>query len=893
MTVNVSLKTYQRQSLDRLQDFLTATADSNAMTAFGQMTGAPYFDLTATMQSIIEEDDENFAQDTPYVCLRVPTGGGKTIMAAHAIGITARHFLQATNPMVLWLVPSTAILDQTLNALRDRSHPYCAALAADFGDDFIVMDKSEALSLTRPDAEGNAIVIVATIQSFRRRKPNGDKDEEGLKVYADAGALMSHFSGLDQQTKDRLVKIEDSDRPIASLQNVLRLHRPMVIVDEAHNASTSLSYKTLARFTPALILEFTATPQLTHDPDNEKYGSNILHAVSAAELKAEEMIKLPIQLTTDPDWRSAVTAAVGCRAALEQAARAEEGDTGEYIRPVMLLQAQSKRANDPDRVTFDRLRQCLIEDHDIPEEQIALHTGDHADLDDIDIADKECPVRFVITVAKLKEGWDCPFAYVLCSVAEQASGTAVEQILGRILRLPRVKLKQRDALNQAYAFVASSSFERTAQSLADTLVEGSGFSPVEARAIITPQVPLPLPDQNGERKYTSPPLTTQTIEHGEVTSYVARVDAVSRGRASFDGVAATISISGPMNKQLRNSLLLIFAPVARADVGINRLYAESNGHQIAAPDERPLFAVPNLGLWVGDNLIPFDQDHYFHIPWQLEECDPSPITREFQVRDRSSTGLVDVDDEGLPFALRVQKHLRNVIYEPPMTRDRLIKWLDMRIEHREVTKSSAHAFIENALTKLEEAGHDFKDLIEQKYELKRALARLVQNLRRERGLSNYGALFETKGNRFETSADIGLVFEEDRYSFNCPYDGLFRFQKHYFPIVGDLESQGEEFECACHLDQMDEVQFWVRNIDRKPNSFWLQMPNDRFYPDFVAKLTDGRTLVVEYKGAFLTSAIDARQKDQIGKIWAERSSGTCLFIMVSDRNFITINRMIA
>jgi type III restriction enzyme len=374
---------------------------------------------------------------------------------------------------------------------------------------------------------------------------------------------------------------------------------------------------------------------------------------------------------------------------------------------------------------------------------------------------------------------------------------------------------------------------------------------------------------------------------------VDRVQAVSTGRANFNAVDTTISITGPMNKALRRELLLVFARVAGADTGINRLYAESNGHHTEAPDERPAFIVPNLGLWVGDNLLPFDQNHYFHIPWQLEECDPSPITELFQVRNRSTIGQIDVGDDGQVFSERLQSELSGVIYEAPMTRERLIKWLDKRIEHPEVRMSSAVMFIENALQKLEEFGHSFERLVQHKYGLKRALARLVQDLRRQRGEAGHKTLIETRADKFQTSADIGFLFKEDRYGFNWPYDGPFRFQKHLFPIVGDLKSTGEEFECACHLDGMEQIAFWVRNVDRKPNSFWLQTPNDKFYPDFVARLKDGRTFIVEYKGEYLVSAEDAQQKELIGKIWAEHSEGACLFVLVSDRNFHKIDTLIA
>ena len=461
----LELRAYQGEALRSLRGYLRKVVrldgimDNPAKSAFAdaaQMvySPAPFLD-----------------EQVPYICIRIPTGGGKTLVAAHSVGISAKEYLRADNPMVLWLVPSTAILDQTLAALRELSHPYHAALAADFGRNLSVLTVAEALALSRPDATGGACIIVGTLQAFRV------DDTGGRKVYADAGALMDHFSGLAPAQLERLEKVEGTDRPVASLANVLRLHRPMVIVDEAHNARTPLSFETLQRFDPALILELTATPQLgRYDAANEVYPSNVLFHVSAAELKAEEMIKLPIRLSTDTDWRKVVGQALDCQDHLEKAARAEQAETGEYIRPIVLFQAQSKSKTDPHRLTPEAVVQFLTDDKHISRDQIKIHATGFAELDDIrDIFAPDCPVRYVVTVQKLREGWDCPFAYVLCSVAALSSQTAVEQILGRVLRMPKARRKSLDVLNRAYAFVTSDDFNQTASALKDGLVEGAGF----------------------------------------------------------------------------------------------------------------------------------------------------------------------------------------------------------------------------------------------------------------------------------------------------------------------------------------------------------------------------------------------------------------------------------
>ena len=334
----------------------------------------------------------------------------------------------------------------------------------------------------------------------------------------------------------------------------------MVIVDEAHNVRTPLSFDTLARFSPSLILELTATPQTEHNPSCDQHASNVLHSVSAAELKVEEMIKLPIKLTTDRDWQRTIGVACDCRAALEEAAKAEAAETGEYVRPIILFQAQSALRTDPHRLTYEVIEKHLVEERRIPKEQIAVHSGSRKDLDVHDVGDSDCPVRFIITVQKLKEGWDCPFAYVLCSVAEQVSGTAVEQILGRVLRMPNAKRKRRDALNEAYAYVASAGFDETARQLRDGLVDGAGFNRLEAEEIVARQTDLGFDAAADKIEHRSDPIVAHGISAQEVEATIEGLPEAVRSRVSFDSATGTLVHRGAMTKENRNRLQLALAP---------------------------------------------------------------------------------------------------------------------------------------------------------------------------------------------------------------------------------------------------------------------------------------------------------------------------------------------
>ena len=227
------------------------------------------------------------------------------------------------------------------------------------------MDLAEALFMTKGDLDGATCIIVATVQSLRV------EDTDGRKVYESAGALQHHFDGIPASMKEVLEK-EGEGRIVYSLANVLRLRRPVVIMDEAHNARTPLSFDTLARFHPSCIIEFTATPSTTHNPESGAYASNILHHVSARELKTAEMIKLPIKFRTVADWREIVGLALGTQRSLEKQATDEQRETNEYIRPIVLFQAQSIHGDD---INVEALKQALIADFRVPEEQIAIATG--------------------------------------------------------------------------------------------------------------------------------------------------------------------------------------------------------------------------------------------------------------------------------------------------------------------------------------------------------------------------------------------------------------------------------------------------------------------------------------------------------------------------------------
>jgi len=415
-------------------------------------------------------------------------------------------------------------------------------------------------------------IIVSTLAALRV----GDIEER--KVYEPNGALLGHFESLPDALAAPLERYENG-KPVPSFANVMVLRRPVIIMDEAHNARTPLSFDTLARLNPACILEFTATPVQPPDPN----PSNVLVQVSAYELKAEHMIKLPIRLETRRDWKEAITAAVSQRAGLEELARAEREATGEYLRPIVLLQAQP-RSKRGDTITVESVKACLNE-LGVAEDHIAIETGELREVKEWEgrhkksLFDEVCPIRFIITVQALREGWDCPFAYVLCSVAEMGAQTAVEQILGRVLRMPKARRKQNDALNHAYAFVTSQRFTQAAQAVEGlaTALEANGFGRFEAQTEITPVQP-----------------------------------------------------------SLASELGPLFAPTQVSDFA-RRTPAERG----------EIFWLPQLAFWSDDDLLPVPEGRELEFEWRLSNYDAGLSETEFPAAGPTDKAFeVDVTEQG-------------------------------------------------------------------------------------------------------------------------------------------------------------------------------------------------------------------------------------------------------
>lgn len=438
----MELKTYQRNILRDLKDYLDCLDERKNLIDAWQ--------LYWTEKNIDAPPYKSRIAGVPNVCLKLPTGGGKTFLACAALKKIFRGTGRDKNKFVVWLVPSDAILTQTVAALSNERHPYRRQLENDFGGHVEVFTKDMLLAAQNFSPSVVAENLCVCVLSYATLRIDSKK-KDVRKVYQENGMLKIF---------DAVAKDFDAlkDTPETALIQIVRKFNPVVVIDESHNANSKLSVEMLAVVNPAFVLELTATP---------RESSNVISFADALELKREHMVKLPVLAKNFSSVGDVITNAILTRNKLES-----EAKRGDYVRPIVLFQAQPK--NDSDSETFEQVKAKLIT-HGIPAEQIAIKTSNVNELRGVDLLSKSCPIRYIITVNALKEGWDCPFAYVLASLANKTSRVDVEQIVGRILRQPYTRQHAAGVLNFSFVYTCSQNFYDTLESIVAGL-NAAGFS---------------------------------------------------------------------------------------------------------------------------------------------------------------------------------------------------------------------------------------------------------------------------------------------------------------------------------------------------------------------------------------------------------------------------------
>ena len=884
-------KTYQASALGSIETyFRTCQRMGNADYAF-QETTKELWGRKSEFTPL-----RGFAEDMPYFCLRVPTGGGKTFLAAKSVALVNQRLLHTEHSVILWLVPSKAIREQTLAGLCGMDHPYHAALRE--AGPVTVIDLDGAKALNRSMLETSTVVIVATRQAFQVEK------EEIRKVYESNGALMPLFDDLTDTQRDELLKDADGVILPYSLANALRLRRPFVIVDEAHNSRTELAFDTLAKFKPSGIMELTATPDMTKTP------SNVLHSVSAVELKRAEMIKLPIQLETVPEDQKCLALAIDQREQLNLLAAREHREGAPYLRPLVLIQSEPKSKNKETR-DYEWVKRELLDNHQVPEEEIAIATGGERELETLEseyeggIFSERCPVKYVITQKALAEGWDCAFAYVLVSMAGAKSATAVEQLLGRILRQPQAVKRANEALNRSYAYVVSRDFGETAERLRECLVQSSGFNKREASEFVSARTPeqSKLDFKRGEGRIRITPVEVKLSEELDVS----RLSAPTKRKVDWNKKDRLLTVNAPLTEEETEEVSRAAVMDATREA-ISRAGHASRTEAVQifhTPSERgKAFFVPRMEVLIDGELRLFDEPEAIDYPWELPVREAYLTEAQLMALDLSSkvkdAGLIDVDEEAgrvkTSFSRELSRDL-GLSYKPEnWTEAKLAAWFCWQVHDPSITHASKRAFVAAWLGDLlSRKNYDLARANRQKFQLRNLLEARVHALRADAASNACGEFLFGEGSekRVRVGSEYRFEFHPDAYAPTRDDKGEYgdyRFEKHYYPRIGAFDSK-EEYQCACWLDHHESIDFWVRNLVGKPDgSFFFQKGNGRFFPDFVCKLKDGRILVVEYKGADRMAA--AEDDRLIGELWAEMSGGTCGFVMVTNKEWEVLERAI-
>jgi type III restriction enzyme len=419
----------------------------------------------------------------PNYYLKVPTSGGKTLLACHSIGLINEKYLKRQNGLILWIVPSNQIYKQTYNHLKDRNDYYRQVIDVISGGRTLIKEKTDKFS--KQDVEENLVILMLMLPSANRQ------NKETLKIFQDSSGFTDFFPNEDdfkghKDLKEKFPNLDcfSGENEIfgtlvkSSLGNTLRTLRPVIIIDEGHKAYSDQARKTIQNFNPSILLELSATP-----PEN----SNNLVNITGKELDREEMIKLDIHIInkTSLDWKNTLNASWDFRNKLEEKAKTYKQNTNINIRPINLIQVErtGKEQRDGKMIHAEDAKEYLIKKCGVPEEEIAIKSSEKDDIEGIDLLSEDAKIRYIITKHALQEGWDCSFAYILTILTNPSSQLSITQLVGRILRQPFAKKTKVKELDESYVFC----FRQNAVELVSNIksgLESEGLGDIAGRVLL-------------------------------------------------------------------------------------------------------------------------------------------------------------------------------------------------------------------------------------------------------------------------------------------------------------------------------------------------------------------------------------------------------------------------
>ena len=495
----MELKDYQIKVVDKLKEYVLALDEARKeylellelRPNLAKFANFPKEAWNKSVGSIYRSNENGIKEPLPEIYLKVPTGGGKTLLACHSIDLINKIYLKKQTGLVLWIVPTTQIYRQTILSLKNREHPYRQVLDISSGGSTLIKEKIDHFN--RLDIEENLVILMLMLPSANRQ------NKETLKIFQDAGGftdffpdednyelnskLINRITNLDCFTTlgmedEQFAGIANLNQPKTSLGNTLRLLKPIIIIDEGHKAYSKNARDTIRNFNPPIILELSATPPKE---------TNKLVEITGKELNDEEMIKLDIHLTnkTSFDWKDTILCSIEKRKNLEKTAENYEQNTGINIRPINLIQVErtGKDQREGKFIHSEEVKEFLIIKCNIPAEHIAIKSSDKDDIEGVDLLDNDCPIRYIITKHALQEGWDCPFAYILTILTNPSSQTGITQLIGRILRQPFAQKTKIKELDECYVYTFRQNAANLVKGIKSNL-ESEGLGDIAGRISI-------------------------------------------------------------------------------------------------------------------------------------------------------------------------------------------------------------------------------------------------------------------------------------------------------------------------------------------------------------------------------------------------------------------------
>ena len=814
--------------------------------------------------------------DVPQVCTKVPTAGGKTLIGIYALKevLDVLGKRRGDPRLCVWLVPSLPIKDQVLRRFNTIGDGYWQALRVAFGSQVSVLSKEQLITgsgqFNADMVRDEVVIAVLTYDSLRA------KNKDDRKLYQQNGALSSFSADVAEM---EVVSDIDSESLVAAVASL----KPVIIVDESHNATSDLSREMLECLNPSCVVELTATP---------RKGANIISYVDAMALRDAHMVKLPVIVRNLPDQATVIAHAIDLRARLEAEASAEHANGGAYIRPIVLFQAEPK--NKDDSLSFEKLRDKLVKQHGLNQDWIKIKTANVDELKGIDLLADDCSVRFIITVNALKEGWDCPFAYILATMADRSSPIDVEQILGRILRQPHIRQHGRAPLNMSYVLTASSVFSQALEKIVaglnragfsrndyrtPDLLSSDGTTPSTYQSNVSSTandlfksvvpVKMPIASDTNDSTTSGTSQTSNTFETTDVSSADFVADTLSYGEhASSELNQASAKIGGQYIAQDQREMMNNYPLRNEFASEVSGLYLPQFFRRVAADS---LFADTD-----GGTLL--DRDMLLE-RFRLADCDVNDFKPNLATGDVAQIDLKSLTDEGMvdyePTRIQLKAHeirrFRDYLatLSPESKRKQLSALISTWLgKMPPLGEPDLRAYIDKLLSRM--SASELEDVLEQQHVF-------VESVRKRVRLEM--ARYRRKS--FVQWVRTNEVFTSDRFIF----PGEVHPVELYTPTANTLYEREErakstnlESNMADWLASADNIRWWHRN--HQTRGFCLNGAINH-YPDFIIKTQSGTIVLIETKGEHLQND-DSDTKVELGKLWQECVGRKFRYIMVFD-----------